>query len=143
MITVIGELNILPLFDGRVLPQCDIVCAPAATELRAESSVLIVGKGAVLPDKISVMAAVVDSDGDLDLRRLNGIPVITCGLGSRNTISITSRTTEFVTISLNRSIHTLNGLCEPLEIPLAVREGVEDHAYMAALAAALLLGKAG
>ena len=142
-VITVGKLDILPLLDGSTLPRCGVVCTPVLSSLHAEEAVLIVGDGAVLPDRLCVMAAVVDSDSGFRQHRLNGTPVITCGLGSRNTISITSKTAEYVTLSLNRSIHTLNGLCEPLELPMPVLDGMEDYGYMAAFAASILLGNIG
>ena len=143
LVTVVGELNLLPLLGGDVLPRCGVICAPALTELCAADTVLIVGGKAVLPNRLSVLAAVVDADSGFDPCRLRGAPVVTCGLGSRNTICITSRTTEYVTLSLNRSVQTLKGICEPMELPLPVCEAAEDYAYMAAFAASVLLGNIG
>ena len=143
IVTVVGQSDILPLFDENVLPHCGIICAPALTQLEAKEAVLVIGEGAVLPEKLSVLAAVVDNDSGFNASLLNGTAVVTCGLGSRNTVSITSKTAEYVTLSLNRSIQTLKGICEPMELPLPVREDVDDYAYMAAFAASVLLGNIG
>ena len=139
-IVVAGKVFVSSLLDGSTLPRCGVIQAETLTELDADDTVLIVGEGAMLPERISVMAAVVNADSGFDSSKLSGTAVITCGMGSRNTVSVTSRTAEYITVSLNRSVHTLRGLCEPLELPLPVRIGVDEYSYMAAFAASLLLG---
>ena len=44
-----------------------------------------------------------------------GVQLITCGISPKNTVSVTSRTDDKITLSLNRTIRTKNGICEPLE----------------------------
>lgn len=119
---------------------CGLISAPLLTELCDDNAVLVVGEGALLPCNIRVMAAIVNADSSFDTLQLRGTRVITCGLCSRNTISITSRTPEQITLSLNRSIHTTSGLCEPLEQPFQLKSGADDFGYMASFAASLLLG---
>ncbi len=69
-----------------------------------------------------------------------GVQLITCGISPKNTVSITSRTAEKLTLSLNRSIRTLTGkLCEPLEQPVDVPENADEYDVMAAFAAGMLL----
>lgn len=142
-IIAVGKVNILPLIGSELVPQCSVICAREITALKAEQAVLVVGKDSSLPYELSAFAAIVDCDNSFDPRRLKGVPVITCGMGSRNTVSVTSKTTERITLSLNRSIHTLRGICEPLELPLPLYRELEDYDYMAAFAASLLLGNIG
>ncbi len=139
MIITTGKVNITGVL-GEV-PPCGVIAAGSYSAVHAEHSVLVLGSGARLPEKLSVFAVVADADEGFDISCLKGVAVITCGMGSRNTVSVTSKTTERITISLNRGIHTMNGLCEPLELPLPLAEGTSDFGYMAAFAALLLCGR--
>lgn len=98
---------------------------------------VIAAKSAVL-EISSALGVIVDETFSGKLPR--GIQLITCGISPKNTVSITSRTAEKLTLSLNRSIRTLTGkLCEPLEQPVSVPENAEEYDIMAAFAAKLLL----
>ena len=122
--------------------RCDIelVAADGLKALNAPDSVLIVGDGALLPHGLSVFAAVVDADSGFDADALKGTAVISCGMSGRNTVSMTSRSGDAMTLSLNRSVMTLKGLCEPFEQPICRLTGTSDYDCMAAFAAAMLLG---
>lgn len=134
-VVAVGKVNISAL-----LPCCGIVCCEGVTSINSDRAVLVVGEGAQLPEGMSVFAAIVDADASVQLDALHGIAVITCGLSGRNTVSITSRTADRITLSLNRAIHTQRGLCEPMELPVPLREGCLDFDYMAAFAAAVVFG---
>ena len=67
--------------------------------------------------------------------------MITCGISGRNTVSVTSKTSDSITLSLNRAIHTLGGLCEPMELPIPLYEGYSDFDHMAAFAATVIFGR--
>lgn len=121
--------------------RCDEVISVRGTELvKAPDSVLIAGKGALLSGGLQVFAAIVDADSGFDAAALQGTAVIACGMSGRNTVSMTSRTPERVTLSLNRSVMTLRGLCEPFELPLPMLPDTSDYDCMAAFAAAVVLG---
>ncbi len=121
--------------------RCDEVISAADTELiHAPTSVLIAGEDAQLPCSFSVFAAVVDADSGFDAEMLRGTAVLTCGVSGRNTVSMTSRTPERVTLSLNRSVTTLRGVCEPFELPVQRLPDTTDFDCMAAFAAAVVLG---
>lgn len=139
MIITVGNVSLAGVL-GEV-PTCGVIAAESYSAVRAENSVLVLGSGASLPEKLSVFAVVADADEGFDASALRGVAVITCGMGSRNTVSVTSKTSERITISLNRGIHTLKGLCEPLELPLPLSEDTSDFGYMAAFAALLLCGR--
>lgn len=140
VVVAIGAVNILPLLNGGIFPCCDLVCADTVKEVCADDSVIVAGEGAQLPAHIEALAIVVDADSELDTLSLFGNAVITCGIGSRNTVSVTSKTTDMITLSLNRAIHTQQGLCEPMELPVPRLDGCSDFDHMAAFAVAVLLG---
>lgn len=121
----------------------EIIAAHELSILRATGSVLIVGKNAVLPSDILVFAAVVDADSGFERECLRGTAVISCGMSGRNTVSMTSCTNESITLSLNRSVMTLAGVCEPFELPVRRLDSTTDNDCMMAFAAAVLLGVAG
>lgn len=66
-----------------------------------------------------------------------GVQLVTCGISHKNAVSVTSRTEERLTLSLNRSLRTKSGVTEPLELPVPARG--EEYELMAAFAARLLL----
>ena len=110
----------------------------SAAKIDCDFAAVIAGKNAVL--EVSAALGVI-VDGESFRQKLpRGIQLITCGLSSKNTVSITSRTTGRLTLSLNRSIRTVNGVCEPLEEPIEVGEVADEYDVMAAFAAGLLLG---
>ena len=140
-VIAVGKVRVSELLSGEVFTRCEVVCADILTEISAQRSVVIAGEGAVLPRGAEAFAVVVDADADIDLSALRGNSVITCGISGRNTISVTSKTSDSITLSLNRAIHTLHGLCEPMELPVPFCEGCTDFDHMAAFAAAVVFGK--
>lgn len=67
------------------------------------------------------------------------IQLISCGVSPKNTVSVTSRTPERLTLSLNRSVRTVRGVCEPLEYPVKAAPALSEYDIMAAFAARVLL----
>ncbi len=135
-----GRVNISGLLSGEAFPRCEVVRAQYLNEISAAESVVVAGEGARLPDELSALAVIVDADADIDLSALHGNAVITCGISGRNTVSITSKTADCITLSLNRAVHTKSGLCEPMEYPVKIHERHTDFDYMAAFAVAVIFG---
>lgn len=108
------------------------------TSVDCEFAAVIAGKGAELEIK-SALGVIVDGD-NFRQKIPRGIQLITCGISSKNTVSITSRTADKLTLSLNRGIRTVSGICEPLEQPVDVPEGADEFDVMAAFAARVLFG---
>lgn len=139
-VIAVGQVNISGLMSGEMFPRCEVVRAHYITEISAQQSVVVAGEGAQLPEGLSALAVIVDADSDIDLSALHGNAVITCGISGRNTVSVTSKTSDSITLSLNRAIHTLCGLCEPMELPMPLCEGCSDFEHMAAFAATVVFG---
>lgn len=112
--------------------------AERSAKIDCEIAAVIVGKGAGL--EVSSALGVI-ADGESFRQKLpRGIQLITCGVSPKNTVSITSRTAEKLTLSLNRSIRTESGkICEPLEQPVNVRNNIDEYDVMAEFAAKMLL----
>lgn len=132
LIVIAGKLCLDGLPDGVSLIKADgcslIDCADAA---------VILGAGARAEIR-SALGVIADGDEPADdLPR--GVQLITCGVSPKNTVSITSRTPEKITLSLNRSIRTQSGVIEPLELPVPVNVSLSEYELMASFAAALLL----
>ncbi len=66
-----------------------------------------------------------------------GVQLITCGISHKNAVSVTSRTEERLTLSLNRSLRARSGVIEPLELPVPAT--TDEYELMAAFAVKLLL----
>lgn len=140
-VIAVGKANISGLLAGGIFPRCEVICADGITEMSAERCVVVAGEGAKLPKELAAFAVIVDADADFCPENLRGNAVITCGISGKNTVSITSKTADMITLSLNRSVHTQNGLCEPLELPVKRADDHTDFDYMAAFAAAVVLGR--
>lgn len=139
-VIAVGEVNVSGLLSGEAFIYCEVVHARHITEISAKQAVVVAGEGAVLPEGLSALAVIVDADSDIDVSALQGNAVITCGLSAKNTVSVTSKTSDSITLALNRAIHTLSGLCEPMELPTRFCEGYSDFDYMAAFAATVVFG---
>ena len=135
----VGKVDMTGLLGG-IFPCRQVIYADRINGITAEDCILIIGEGAQLFGDISVAAAVLDSDSGVSALSLRGTPVITCGMSGKNTISITSRTEDSLTLSLNRTITAENGIYEPLELPVKLIQGARDFDYMAAFALSLLCG---
>lgn len=142
-VIISGESSAAAYLGAGELCCGEFAVADRLRALRAPESVLIVGEGAIFPHELSVFAAVVDADGGFDADGLNGIAVISCGMSGRNTVSMTSCSGDTMILSLNRSVMTLKGLCEPFEQPVRRLPDTSDYDCMAAFAAAVLLGVTG
>lgn len=116
----------------------EFVAAENSAVINAPQSVVIMQNGAEA-DVRAALAVVVDDDSIRNFPR--GIQLITCGISSKNTISVTSRADDKITLSLNRAVHGKSGLIEPLEQPVERIGGFSEYDYMAAFAAELLLKK--
>lgn len=130
LIVIVGEFNCLPR-------GASVIKAPAATLIDCPEAVVILGAGA----RAEIRAALgVIANGDEPSDNLpRGVQLITCGVSPKNTVSITSRTPEKITLSLNRSIRAKNGAVEPLEQPEQLDERLSEYEQMALFAAELLL----
>ena len=88
--------------------------------------------------------AVVDSSDDGLLKHISNtrLPAITCGLRSRDTITLSSMATDSVVIDLRRSISCLNGVrVEPAEFPLRLEHPLDSFLLMTVAAILILSGK--
>ena len=122
---------------GRIFPEQELVIAQNRAVINAPSAAVIVEKNAAAEIK-SALGIIADEDGCFwDFPR--GVQLITCGVNQKNTVSFTSRSNDRITLSLNRAIHTKNGIAEPLELPTDFLDGLTEFDYMAAFAASLLL----
>ncbi|GEM_PF-5414684 len=132
LLLIVGECRSDEFPEG--LPT---VKAEHSADVNCGYAAVIAGKSAVL-NISSALGVIVDETFTGKIPR--GIQLITCGISPKNTVSITSRTAEKLTLSLNRSVRTLSGkLCEPLEQPVDVPADADEYDVMAAFAAKLLL----
>lgn len=121
-----------------LLPDADII-ETAAAHISAEQAVVVLGKFG----RITVSSALgVIINGDEPPAGIpESVQLITVGHGRKNTVSVTSSTPERLTLSLNRAVNTLCGVCEPFELPIAIPAVLTDTGCMAAFAAGVLLGR--
>lgn len=121
------------------LPEdASVIKADSCELIDCESAAVILGAGARAEIR-SALGVIVDGDEPADdLPR--GVQLITCGVSPKNTVSITSRTPDKITLSLNRSIRTQSGVIEPLEQPVPANSSISEYELMASFAAKLLTG---
>ncbi len=133
MVCIVGESE-----SDRHLKEFSVIKANDA-EIDCGEAAVIVGKNGVANVR-SALGVIVDGErfsGEMP----RGVQLITCGISPKNTVCVTSRTDEKITLSLNRTIRTQNGVCEPLELPVDAVGADEEYDVMAAFAARLLLDK--
>lgn len=124
-------------FDKDRLSGFSVVKADGSAEIDCENAAVIVGHNASVNVK-NALGVIVDGE-NFTGQIPHGIQLITCGISPKNTVSVTSRTDDKLTLSLNRAIHTASGICEPLEQPVPLDKPHDEYDIMAAFAARLLL----
>lgn len=68
-------------------------------------------------------------------------PVISCGLGNKNTVTVSSITDNSLLATLQRSINTLYGVkIEPADFKIALKKNYSTFSVMASVAVLLLNG---
>lgn len=132
LIVIVGECNEACLPRG-----ASVIKAPAAALIDCPEAVVILVAGAEAEIR-AALGVIVNGDEPSD-NLPRGVQLITCGVSPKNTVSITSRTPEKITLSLNRSIRAKNGSVEPLEQPEPLDERLSEYEQMALFAAELLL----
>lgn len=134
MLIIIGETNTTGLF-GKIFPETEFVRASENAQINAKNAVVIAKNGNARV--LSALGVIVGENAECNFSR--GVQLIACGNSSKNTISITSRTSDKITLALNRAIRTKTGICEPLELPVELDNGFSEFDYMAGFAASLML----
>lgn len=77
----------------------------------------------------------------LELFKSNGTPVISCGMGNKNTITLSSLGNKALLISLQRIITDISGDdIEPIDIKISVKKSYSTFSIMASAAVLLLKG---
>lgn len=123
--------------SARFLSGFSIINIFGSGTVNAPEAAVILGKGADITI-VSALAVTVDADSFSE-KLPAGIRLVTCGVSPKNTVSITSRTPERLTLSLNRAVNSVSGICEPLEYPVRIPKNASEYDIMAAFAAKLLL----
>lgn len=133
---------VLVIGDETPTENLQTVCAPAVSRVDCAECAVIVCEGAEMPFVSRAAGVMVngDSTADFAAERVSGVQLITCGRGAKNTVSVTSDSGDRLTLSLNRAVETLCGVCEPMELPVE-RRGRSDYLCMAEFAAMILLGE--
>jgi len=89
--------------------------------------------------------AVVDSCDGAVMRQVSEtkLPAITCGLSSRDTITLSSIDVDSAVINLQRSVTCFDGsVLEPQEIPVRLGAAIDNYALMALACVFILNGDA-
>lgn len=133
MLIIVGDIRAGELF-GKVFPKTDYVHVKGSAKINAQDCAVIVKeKGA---EVLNARGVVVEENAQCMFPR--GVQLIACGNSPKNTVSITSRTGDKITLALNRSLKTKSGICEPLELPVPFEQGFTEFDYMSAFASWIL-----
>ncbi len=133
-----GNCRAYELF-GTAFPSYPFIAGCGKSVISAPECIAVLSGGTEIEIK-SALAVIFPSDAPF-FGLPEGIQLISCGAGDKNAVSFSSRTTESITLSLNRAVRTVNGICEPLEYPVLMPVPIGEFDYMAAFAAMVLLGK--
>lgn len=132
MVCIVGECDC-----DRHLEDKEVIKAKNSAEIDCKDAVVVIGGNGDV-DVRRALSVIVDGErfsGELP----KGVQLITCGVSPKNTVSVTSRSDDKITLSLNRTIRAKNGIVEPLEQPFDAVPPDEEYDIMAAFAARLLL----
>lgn len=133
MIIIAGKSNIR---ECDYFPETDYITAAGNVEVNSPSAIVVTGEnfnGCLIQQAFAVIVS-----GDYICGKLPaGVEVLTCGISGKNTFSVTSRSHDRITVSLNRTIKTTYGTTDPMEIPVKLRSSEFD--CIAAVACRLLL----
>ena len=132
------------IYSDSESPDICITCTESF-KLIDTGGIVIFGNGFAEPDgKCTVKGAVciTDSSNKAALKILAGSEcyVIGCSMSGRDTLSISCITDEYMLVSLQRNIRTLDGdIAEPCEIKMAVDGNIPPFTVLAVCAVLLLL----
>ena len=137
IVIISGECGATGLF-GKIFPEVGSISVGHDAVIRAADCAVIVGKNGSA--RVESALGVIISGDDPPENIPSDIQLITCGSGAKNTVSFSSSTETELTLSLNRSMNTSAGICDPMELPVPKTVGFDEYDHMAAFAAAVLLG---
>ena len=124
------------LLGAKRVPECDGDVVYVLKDAQEEEG--------FLPSPHAV--AVVHSQDESSLRfcAKHHLRTLTCGLSSKDTLTLSSVTAESAVICLQREIGTLGGeVLEPYEIPVKLRRAVDRMELLSLAAVLLLCGEGG
>lgn len=114
-------------------------------QIACDNAAFIIRKKEELPQEFSCKnaVAIVDSADSDVLAAVAGrrLPAVTCGLGTSDTLTLSSLTVDSAVISLQRQITAFDGTkVEPFELPVSFSKRVEPFELLAAAAVFVLMG---
>lgn len=99
------------------------------------------GLGDITPPKAHAAVLNPENEQAAALLKSRQVPIITCGLSHKDTVTFSSRSPTTALVSLQREIHTTNGvLVEPRELPVTLTTPRDDYPLLASIAALWLAG---
>ena len=119
-----------------------VVCMEAAAPLIVYNGL---GKTGPVNDSFKNAVAIVNSANPQLLAAVSstGLPVITCGLSPKDSVTLSSIDNDQIVVSVQRAILCTNGsIAEPQEIPFTLSAPIDHFAFMALTAILILLGQA-
>ncbi len=122
---------------------CDI---QSFDTVKAEKAIVIYKDMLPMPQRLLAVGhgvAIVDSSNYQLSQTLSdtGLPAITCGLHSRDTITLTSMGEDSAVIGIQRAIVNFDGSAtEPQELPIGFAKPIDRFTLMAAAAILILSG---
>lgn len=109
---------------------------------RSDHCISILTPHCKLPEPFPAGTTVIaSSDDDRQLKLLAGaqIPVITCGLSSKDTFTFSSKEEESAVVALMRSVKSVYGhTIEPMEVPITFPSKTDDFTLLSYMASLIL-----
>lgn len=115
---------------------------PTLSYCRSDHCISILTPHAKLPEPLPVGTTVIAaSDDERQLKSLaeSQIPVITCGLSSKDTFTFSSKEEESAVVALMRSIKSVYGhTIEPMEVPITFPPKTDEFTLLSYMATLIL-----
>lgn len=147
IIRMLSALGAAVISDGKILEtgsSFTVVASHRKTQIKAKSGIVIATDGIKkfknqrLPRGVIGICSESNMSA-LDLFKKNGISVITCGVGTKNTLSVSSINENGMLLCLQRSIIDANGcVLEPCELKIKPSGKTELFSCLAAEAVRLI-----
>lgn len=138
-VTAFCEGGILSLGEGQSIA---LFSLPKLSFCQAEHCISVLTPHSKLPEPLpmgTVVIASSDDDGQLKALAQAQLPVITCGLSSKDTFTFSSKEEESAVVSLMRSVKSIYGhTIEPMEVPIGFPSKTDDFTLLAYMASLIL-----
>ena len=138
-LTAFSEDGILSIGQGKNLM---LFSLSALSYCRADHCISVLTPHTKLPEPLpagTIVIAASDDERQLKSLAKAQIPVITCGLSSKDTFTFSSKEEESAVVALMRSVKSVYGhTIEPMEVPITFPPKTDDFTLLSYMASLIL-----